>query len=211
MNELFNTWVAALLTLGILSFLYKDNPFFRFTEALFAGVSLGYYVGITMDNTLIPNLFRPLIRDFGTNFFLVIPALLGIMLYTRYIPKISWIGRFSLAAFIGYYAGVIMLQKLHGEVLPQMKNTFLPLNGFNVEMLNNLVIIIGVLTVLVYFFFSVEHKGALKPVSKIGIYFIMLSFGAAFGYTVMGRISLLIGRMDFLINQWIMGTIHAVF
>ena len=32
----------------------------------------------------------------------------------------------------------------------------------------------------------------------------MVSFGASFGYTVMGRVSLLIGRLTFLVNAWLM-------
>lgn len=35
--------------------------------------------------------------------------------------------------------------------------------------------------------------------SKVGIAFLMMSFGASFGYTVMGRISLAIGRMQDLL------------
>jgi hypothetical protein len=31
----------------------------------------------------------------------------------------------------------------------------------------------------------------------------MVAFGAAFGYTVMARISLLIGRMQFLLGDWL--------
>jgi len=33
------TWVAAFLTLSIFSFLYKDNPFYKFAEHLMVGVS----------------------------------------------------------------------------------------------------------------------------------------------------------------------------
>jgi len=29
-----------------------------------------------------------------------------------------------------------------------------------------------------------------------------VGFGASFGYTVMSRVSLLYGRMDFLVNTW---------
>jgi hypothetical protein len=36
--------------------------------------------------------------------------------------------------------------------------------------------------------------------SKIGIYFLMIKFGASFGFAVMGRISLLIGQMNYLID-----------
>ena len=61
-------WVNALLTLCILSFLYKDNPFFRFAESLFAGMSLGYYIGIVTVQTLQPNLIQPLSETFFGNY-----------------------------------------------------------------------------------------------------------------------------------------------
>jgi hypothetical protein len=66
-----------------------------------------------------------------------------------------------------------------------------------------IIIVIGVLSTLLYFYFSHEHKGALGAVARLGIWFIMISFGAHFGYTVMGRVSLLIGRVQFLIDDWI--------
>jgi len=40
-------------------------------------------------------------------------------------------------------------------------------------------------------------------VSKVGIWFLMVSFGASFGYTIMGRLSLLIGRVQFLLDDWL--------
>ena len=116
--EMVGTWIAAFLTLCLFSFLYKDNPLFRLAEALFAGVSLGYYIGQTANNTLKPNLVIPLFTDFRHNADLLVPALLGINLYTRYVPKIAWMARFSLAVYVGYYTGITMVQKLQGEVLP---------------------------------------------------------------------------------------------
>ena len=56
---------------------------------------------------------------------------------------------------------------------------------------------------LIYFFFSVEHKGAFGHASKVGIWILMITFGAAFAYTVMGRIALLVGRMEFLFIEWL--------
>ncbi len=262
--ELIGTWIAALLTLCLFSFLYKDNPFFRFAEALFAGVSLGYYIGQTANNTLKPNLVLPLVHDFRGNYDLVIPALLGLNLYTRYIPRIAWMARFSLAVYVGYYTGVNMVQKLQGEVLPQAGATMMPLLGafpiagttallvtlaatalvlglidsarghltrgavifvstwivarvvaqvafpLAADALDNLLLFVGVIMVLIYFFFSLEHRGAVGGMSRLGIWFLMLGFGAAFGYTVMGRVSLLIGRMNFLIIDWIGGTVRAI-
>ena len=45
MVNIFNVigvWVAVFLTLMVLSFLYKENPFFRLTEYIFIGLSSGY-------------------------------------------------------------------------------------------------------------------------------------------------------------------------
>jgi hypothetical protein len=198
-------WVNAFLTLCILSFLYKDNPFFRFAESLFAGMSLGYYIGIVTVQTLQPNLIAPLQESFtaNRNYLLLIPMALGIMLYFRYIARVAWVARIALAVYIGYYVGVLMMQKLHGQVLPQARDTIMPVATGGMEALWNIVVILGVFSVLIYFYFSIEHKGVVGRLSRIGVWFLMISFGASFGYTIMARISLLMGRFSFLVNSWI--------
>jgi hypothetical protein len=197
-------WIAALLTLACLTFLYKDNPFFRFAESLFAGVSLGYYIGITLNQTLVPNLFVPLTHDFGKNWDLLVPGLLGFMLYIRYVPKIAWVSRCALAIYVTYYIGVEFTRKVHGEVLPQLARLIVPFNHFDSHtVFYSLVFVAGVLSVLLYFFFSKEQNAVTKRIARLGIWFLMISFGAAFGFTVMGRIALLIGRLNFLILDWI--------
>ena len=198
------TWVAALLTLFALSFLYKDNPFFRFTESLFAGVSLGYYVGTTLNQTLMPNLITPLAHDFNQNWDLLVPGLLGVMLYMRYLPKAGWISRYALAIYVAYYIGLDFTRRLHGEVLPQLARAIVPLSHLDSHtVLYSLVFAIGVFSVLIYFFFSKEQDAVTRRVARVGIWFLMVSFGAAFGFTVMGRVALLIGRLNFLILNWI--------
>ena len=62
---------------------------------------------------------------------------------------------------------------------------------------------LSVLCCLVYFFFSFEHKGVVGKVARVGIWVLMITFGAAFGYTVMGRIALLAIRLEFLVNDWL--------
>ncbi|HZI88919.1 MAG TPA: hypothetical protein VFD83_00535 [Candidatus Polarisedimenticolia bacterium] len=197
-------WVAALLTLFALSFLYKDNPFFRFTESLFAGVSLGYYIGITLDQTLMPNLIMPMRTDFAHNWDLMVPGLLGVLLYMRYLPRGGWIARYALAIYVAYYIGLDFTRRLHGEVLPQLARAIVPLSKFDSHtLLYSLIFAIGVFSVLIYFFFSKEQDRVTRRIARLGIYFLMISFGAAFGFTVMGRIALLIGRLNFLILDWI--------
>ena len=69
--------------------------------------------------------------------------------------------------------------------------------------IDSLALMVGVFSVLCYFFFSAEHKGALGVFSGTGIMFLMVAFGASFGYTVMARESLLIGRLRFLLDEWL--------
>jgi len=212
MSTEFGIWVGAFLTLCIFSFLYKDNPFFRFAESVFAGVSLGYYIGQTFGQTLVPNVIEPM-RSGGFAPFtswgwwnLIIPMALGVILYARYVGKIAWVARFALAIYVGYYTGIDFMQRLQGEVLPQTADTIISISsgwGNPLAMISTLIVTIGVLSVLVYFFFSAEHKGLVGGVSKLGVWFLMVSFGAAFGYTIMGRISILIGRVVYLLGEWI--------
>jgi hypothetical protein len=42
--NIIGTWVAASLTLAILSFLYKDNPFYKVAEHIYVGTSAGFAV-----------------------------------------------------------------------------------------------------------------------------------------------------------------------
>lgn len=73
-----------------------------------------------------------------------------------------------------------------------------------VRVINAFLIGLGVLSGLVYFFFSKEHTGLVfGGLARIGVWFLMIAFGGSFGFTVMGRISLLIGRIQFLIGDWL--------
>jgi hypothetical protein len=51
-----------------------------------------------------------------------------------------------------------------------------------------------------YFLLTYEHKGALKPVTQLGRYFIMLGLGAYFGNTVLFRFSMLAERAKFILQ-----------
>jgi cbb3-type cytochrome oxidase subunit 3 len=66
----------------------------------------------------------------------------------------------------------------------------------------DVVLIILVVCALIYFYFSKEHKGWFGGVAKVGIYTLMIGFGASFGLTVMARLSLFIDRVQF-VNNWV--------
>ena len=154
---------------------------------------------------------KPMLIDkFNTStgvakWILIIPTLLGIAFLLRLVPRISWISRWAIAFTVGIGAGIGITTGIHGYVLPQVKATFLPfvVQGNILQSINNIILVIGTVTTILYFYFSKEHKGAFKIPIRVGMIFIMVSFGASFGYTVMARFSLLIGRIYFLLHDWL--------
>ena len=54
---ILGAWIAVFLTLGIFSYLYKDNPFYKTAEHLFVGISAGYWTSLFFWTQIQPNLF----------------------------------------------------------------------------------------------------------------------------------------------------------
>jgi hypothetical protein len=200
-GEIIGTWIAAGLTLMMFSFIYRDNVLFKFGEHLYLGTSLGYFLVTQYWNSLYPEVYRRVAIDH--NLWVIIPTLLGFFILLRLVPSLAWLSRWSFAFYVGGAAGFAIPSVIHGQLLPQLSKTMVPFGATAPVVINQLLILAGVLSVLTFFFFSVEHKKFVGGVSKFGLYFLMISFGASFGNTVMARVSLLIGRFQFLVEEWI--------
>ena len=219
----FGVWLGAFLTLGIISFLYKDNPVYKVCEAIFIGVSAGYWFVSLFWQNIWPKLVLNL-RDaaatlasgngLDSRWLYLFAGALGVMMLMRLLPKVGWISRWPLAFIVGSTAGLYFITYLQSNAINQVHDTLVPLVGggagrllflplpFHVNW-SALFVFIGTFTGLVYFFFSIEHKRIAGKTARVGILFLMLTFGASFGYTVMSRMSLLIGRLDFLLGDWL--------
>jgi hypothetical protein len=213
-------WIGAALTLMIFSFLWKDNFFYKFAEHLFVGVSAAYWMIVGLWTTILPNLvarlWPGLVRDImpgaaqaEPQYIFIVPLVFGILLLTRLLPKVYVLSRMAMGLVIGYAAGTNLIRYLQSDLMSQVSSTILPIvviseGKFSLgASFSNLVLFLGVFCGLIYFFFSREHKGVLKPASRIGIWILMVTFGASFGYTVMARISLLTGRVQYLMGDWL--------
>lgn len=222
-SRTIGVWVAAISTLCIFSFLYRDNPFYKMAESIVVGVSAAYAMVVGFWTVLVPNLAGKLAPDAVQSwampglspvhedywYLYLIPLVLGVMLLWRLAPAGTWIARWPLAFIIGATAGIRLVGFIEADFLSQIRNSIIPLvvmEGDSFEFwasARNITLILGILCCLVYFFFSIEHKGVVGKVSKVGIWVLMITFGAAFGYTVMGRIALLAIRLEFLFDDWL--------
>ncbi len=203
--EIIGIWLGALLTFCIYSFLYKDNPFYKFAEHLFIGMSAGYWVIYNIENVLKPNWWYKMFPESGGfEWIWVIPGIFALFMLARIVPKTAGLSRLSLAMIVGAGAGLNMVSYFQTNALAQVEDTITSLSvGGAFEIISNIVLVVGVVTGLVYFFFSKEHKGFIGKTANVGITVLMVAFGASFGFTVMARISLLIGQVTFLLKDWL--------
>ena len=207
--------VAGVLTLGVFSSLYRDNPFYRFVEHLLIGVSAGYYASLFINQVVKPNLLGRLWpARFGVgeqiladpNYWLLIPLALGCLMFVRNHPTMGWMSRITVGFVTGVGAGLTIVYAVQQYLLPQLRKAIVPLyiSGDPLQSFSNLVLVAGTLACLYFFLFGVEQRGPVaRRFAGLGKCLLMVSFGAAFGATVMGRISLLIGRVQFLLRDWL--------
>lgn len=191
--EMMSNLVGAFFTLCIFSFLYKDNPFYQMAEQLLVGISLGYGLVLTYTRVFSPYVYQPIILKH--QWVLIFPAILGMLYLLRFSRKLGWLSRYPIA-FSMMAVGASVPMGIHATILVQMRQAMVPIETFNLFL-----IFIGTIAVLLYFFFSKAHTGVYGKFVDFGKWYMMIGFGASFGLTVMARISLLIGRIQFLVND----------
>lgn len=196
-------WVGAICTLAIYSILYRENPVFRLFEHIFVGVATGYGVQTIITEIIVPKWGKPLFVE--RQWYWIFALLIGSMFYFVYTKRHVWIARWAMGMFIGFGAGLGVVGFVT-EYVPQLVASFKPIVEVSTGKfhLNSLLIFITLISVMSYFFFSVEQRHpVLSGSAKTGRWLLMIAFGAIFGNTVMARVSLLIDRVQFLLFEWL--------
>jgi hypothetical protein len=224
-------WIAAFLTLSVFSYLYRDNVFYKLTEAVIVGVSAGIAMVAGFWDSIVAQLMAGLTPELARawalpglpvqmpagfpalveqrDWTMLVPLVLGVLLFCRFLPKLGWLAKWPLAFVVGTFAGLRLVLFLDADFISQIRNTLLPLivmsqGQFDLWLsLKNIGLIASLLAAMTYFFFSVEHTGAVGRVARVGIWVLMVTFGASFAFTVMGRITLLTKRFEFLFADWL--------
>lgn len=198
-------WIAAVLTLGVFSFLYRDNPFFCFIEHLLVGLSTGYMFCIYFKGVFWPELIMPLWNDgFGANAHLWVPVVLCFLWACKYVDQAKDLYRLALAFWISVDVGLQIPTLMESDIIAQLRGTLdISLSGGWDIAIGNTVLVAGTLAALTYFYFSKAHEGIVGVSAKAGTWILMVGFGATFSYTILSRVNLLIGRFLFLFRDWL--------
>lgn len=213
---------AFCLTLMVYAYLGKDIPLlhgvYRVAVYLFVGVGLGYAAVMAWHGVLVPRFLSPLANG---EWSYLVPLVMCLLLLSKVNRSWGGLGNVTLAFLFGVGAALAVGGGLIGTLLPQVEATFLSLNPAHYEgiaaregsvplvyVLNALLIVIGTVSSLLYFYFNTQ--GGARSLARLGEpilrfsvgfgkVFIMFTFGALFATTAISRISLLVDRVRFII------------
>lgn len=192
-------WVAAAYTLMIYSYPYKETPLFKFAEHTMIGLGVAITTVMGIRNILDIGVVSIVSKGQVT---WIVPILLGLALFTRYSDQYSWLSRWPLALLVGVGIGVAMGSMIDSSFIRQISSSVT-----GVTNLNQVALVLMIVLTLTYFIFSLgirqREEGVLSYTSVLGRYIMMVYFGALFGNTIMTRMSLFIGRMRFLLFEWL--------
>ncbi len=138
------------------------------------------------------------------------PAILGVLMWTRFSQKYAWVSRWPMALYIGIAVGISIPLEMANRVNKQLFAMMAKIDTANFfgggvghinlldpfSGLSQVIIFVGAVAGLIYFFFSKAHTGAFGKAATFGIWILMIGFGASFGFTVMARVSLFINRVQ---------------
>jgi len=201
-------WIGGLLTLCILSLVYKENPFYRYAEHIYIGSAVAQGILITWNGNLKPRITNEIMTQ--GQYWMIIPICMGLLIYFNLVKgSHNWLVRIPMSYWIGYNAALSLSVRTVNPFFVNIVNNMRPLivmreGAFSIGgSLTNLIFVTSVLCTIVVFFFTFELKGAFVPMAKVGRYAIMLGMGASFGNTVSSRYAMLIGRWTFILRDWL--------
>ena len=98
--------IEIFITFCCLSFLYKDNPFYKLIEHLFIGVSVGYLIVLQYGENIEPKVVDAIFGGGVDGAWLalrVVALVLVVMMFAKVLqPRWAWLGRYPLAFVVAF-------------------------------------------------------------------------------------------------------------
>jgi len=203
--DALGAFVGSFFIISVLSMLWKDNPVFKFGQQAIIGATIAQYVLFNMKN-LLNMAIIPISQGKWTY---IIPVFLGLLMYTRLSPSYSWLSRYPVSVLVGVGVGVMVPGLLRGQVIGQVQKTIVDITSATTtyDLINAIIILIGVVTAITFFLFTKEHTGVLGVSARIGRIFLMFSLGANWAGEEVWYLTQMIGRLRFIVEKLIKGVI----
>lgn len=196
------TWVAALATLGVWSYLVGARRIFVLLQYLLAGLATGYLVLLAIREVLLPRLAAPLLQS-PADHLLLLPALVlvGMLVVASWLPRRAIAP--ATAVVVGGIAAYALGGAVIGTILPQMAAA-LPVTGPASPDLASEVLALVITTLVLIGFLHGAPRGTLTTrAATIGRWLLIGGIGGWLGFLVTSRLSLLVDRVGFLLANWL--------
>jgi hypothetical protein len=201
--ETVGIWIQAFVTIALLSILFKENEIYDWVVHGYIGMFAGYQVCVQFFQFIRPSVQTRMIAE--GKWFYIFPIIIGLLIYARYLKPVAWLARYNLAFLVGISSGYVLSTNFKALFIDQIRATMLPLwvPGKGFQTFSNWVMVVFVVCTLGYFVFSIKRSGFHGGVSRVGRIALMIGFGSAYGNAVMGRMSQFLGRIMFLLHDWL--------
>jgi hypothetical protein len=196
------TWVAALATVGVWSYLAGVRRIFVLLQYLLAGLATGYLVLLAIHDVLVPRLAAPLLESPGDH-LLLLPALVlvGVLVGASWLPRRAIAP--ATAILVGGIAAFALGGAVIGTILPQMAAA-LPATTAAAPNLVSEVLALAITALVLVGFLHGAPRGALTTrAATIGRWLLIGGIGGWLGFLVTSRLSLLVDRVGFLLGDWL--------
>jgi hypothetical protein len=210
--------LATLLTLAIFSRVVYPHAVFRWVSHLLLGAGAGYVAAIILRQVLLPAFsFRELQNPLHLAIVLVSVLMIGLMAlrFATHEAVRVW-GLLPLGTTAGVGGALALAGMMRGSLLPQLMAVEKLQFVASVPALDLLSIVLATLTslgVLLYLLPSPDEARLLDEEQSfgrwllsgwqlLGYWALMLALGALVGSTVGARLTLLIERVQFLLELW---------
>lgn len=196
------TWVAALATIAVWSYLAGYRRLFVLSQHLLAGMATGYLVLLAMHDVLVPRLVTPLIEH-PRDHLLLLPALAlaALLVGAAWLPRQATapVGAILVGGIAAYALGGAVV----GTILPQIAAA-LPATTVASPDLAGEVISLGITSLVLLAFLHGAPRGALTVrAAGVGRWLMVGGIGGWLGFLIVSRLSLLVDRVAFLLGDWL--------
>jgi hypothetical protein len=209
--------LSFLFTLLILSYVVGDNPAFRAAVHAFVGVSTGYIAVAVFRLVIVEKMLLPLVSGgLGERIFLAFPLVLSLLLLGKMFAGTEWVGRPVVAFLVGVGTAAAIGGAVLGTIFPQVfaaagmfdTQSSETVGGLATNLAAGLFALIGTVTTLAYFQFTIRGKNTSSGkrgwfvgfFALLGQVFIVITLGAIFAGVLAASLTALVDRVQSVID-----------
>lgn len=169
-------WVYVIFWSITATYMYKMNKAVEVMSMILIGGS-GAEALVYAVNNLNTLVYIPMAVQ--GKWWIIIPTIIGALLLSRFTPRYGFMQRYPTSLMASVSIGLMVGAIFRGQIYSQITSTVSGLAAANgaVNIMNQVVILIGAVFTLWYFVYTVKQRGALGYVARIARWFMLASFG----------------------------------